>query len=142
LFVNGNQVQTITNETATSYGTIGLGVGFAGMQAAFDNFRITLPPPSADISGVYDLVGTNPDGSNYTGEVTIAPSEQGYAVEWTVQGGSQVGDGRLADRLFRVRYSTVGSDVTGTVTFVLQEDGSLEGIWKMDFQEGTGTEVM
>ncbi len=43
LYLNGNQVETVTPSAGATSGTVGLVVGFRAMQAGFDNFQITLP---------------------------------------------------------------------------------------------------
>lgn len=43
LYLNGVNVETVTLDSASSSGTVGLAVGFRNMQAGFDNFSITLP---------------------------------------------------------------------------------------------------
>lgn len=43
LYLNGNNVETITLDSGSSSGSVGLAVGFRNMQAGFDNFSITLP---------------------------------------------------------------------------------------------------
>ncbi|GAB4581039.1 MAG: hypothetical protein Fur0022_37840 [Anaerolineales bacterium] len=140
--INGVLVENISVPTEYAYGTVGLVVGFAGMRAGFDNFIIDLPPGDRDITGIYDLIGTNPDGSTYTGVVTIAPGNNGYDILWEFASGQQVGTGRLSRWLFSARYATVGNDVVGSITCLLKDNGSLECVWRNDFEEGMGTEVL
>jgi hypothetical protein len=142
LYLNGNLVETLTVQPDSAYGTVGLVTGFAGMQAGFDNFNITLPPPAVDITGVYDIAGTNPDGSSYTGQATIVASNNGFDILWEYGNGSQTGTGRLSDRLFSARFTTPGSDVTGSATYFLEDNGSLSGSWRNDGESDYGTEIL
>ncbi len=142
LYLNGNEVENLDVKSGSAYGTIGLVTGFSGMQAGFDNFTIALPAPATDISGTYNLQGTNPDGSTYTGKVTIAKSQNGFDIAWEVGNGQQTGSGRLSDYVFSARYATVGSDVKGSATYILQSDGSLEGTWRNDGESGIGKETL
>jgi hypothetical protein len=142
LYLNGNLVENVSVNPDSVYGTIGLVTGFAGMQAGFDNFSITLPPPAADISGQYDIQGTNPDGSTYTGQATIALSANGFDIVWAYGNGEQVGSGRLSDRLFSTRFYTQGSEVKGSATYFLEDDGSLTGKWRIDGETDFGSETL
>lgn len=142
LYLNGTQVENLDVKSGSAYGTIGLVTGFAGMQAGFDNFNITLPAPAKDISGTYNIAGTNPDGSTYTGQATITASQNGFDVSWNYGNGTQTGNGRLSDYVFSARYATTGSDVVGSATYILQDDGSLKGTWRNDGESGVGSETL
>lgn len=142
LYLNGAQVEVLTLTDKSFYGTVGLVVGYQGMQAGFDNFQITLPPPAADITGVYNAVGSNPDGSTFTGEAAIAASANGFDVQWNYGNGSQIGTGRLMDRLFSVRYQSPDGSATGNAVYYLNDDGSLDGIWWLDGEDGQGQETL
>jgi len=142
LYLNGSLIENLDVKAGSAYGTIGLVTGFKGMQAGFDNFNITLQAPATDISGTYNVEGTNPDGSTYTGQAVIASSANGFDINWTFGNGTQVGSGRLSDYVFSARYSTTDSDVVGSATYLLQADGSLKGTWRNDGEEGVGNETL
>ncbi len=88
-----------------------------------------------DISGEYDVDGTNPNGTTYTGAVTI--SRQGdnrYRFEWVIANGDRYsGAGTLRGRTISVNWGQ-----RYPVIYQVGGDGILEGTWA----NGTATETL
>jgi len=89
---------------------------------------------SRDLTGTYDLVGSNSRGGRvaYRGQVIIEPFGQNYRVIWMI-GSNQVqaGIGILdQDELtLSVAYSDMNSNDVGVVSFGVVNDFELEGKW-------------
>jgi len=87
-----------------------------------------------DLTGTYDLVGTNSRTGNvaYTGQVIIEPFGHNYRVIWMI-GSSQVqgGIGVLNDdeTVLSVAYSDTSSGDKGVVSFDILSCIELEGKW-------------
>src|SRR4029450_9312964 len=96
-------------------------------------FLITLfyfHPASAQtsIEGSYRVEGTNPGGKgSYRGVAHIVKAGDSYRIHWSV-GTVYDGVGKLNGKVFQVEWGTTTEHV-GTVTYALQEDGSLKGTW-------------
>jgi hypothetical protein len=97
------------------------------------------------IAGTYVVNGTDPLGVDYSGTVTISPTDGAatYDVQWIVTGTIQRGVGRLSGDRLTVDWETVTSargDSTGTAEYVVGDDGILRGERLVDGAEGVGTE--
>jgi hypothetical protein len=94
-----------------------------------------------DISGVYILEGTNPDGSTYTGEVEISGSNNSYVIVWKIgDQQSQTGQGTFDGTKLTARWQE--GESSGDVVYTLQSDGSLSGIWTIDGGSDQGSELL
>lgn len=90
-----------------------------------------------DIAGTYNLAGTNPDGSTYSGTVEITLVEGAtYTVTWNLPTQVFQGTGTLDGNTFTV------DDGEFITVYTVQPDGVLNGTWSSAGQEGTGTEVL
>jgi len=94
-----------------------------------------------DFSGTYTVRGANLDGSGYSGEAQITLTSQTTCViEWTT--GSTASSGicmRYGDA-FAAGYELNGE--IGLVIYQIMDDGSLDGVWTIAGQSGSGTEVL
>lgn len=107
-----------------------------------------LPGDSLDdgtgILGTYVVNGVDPNGSEYSGTVTIRDAaDGGYTVQWIVTGSIQEGSGRLVGDRLSVDWRTVSSDrgeSTGTATYQVGGDGVLRGERLVDGVAEPGTE--
>jgi hypothetical protein len=79
--------------------------------------------PTGDLDGVYTVAGTNPDGSEYTEEMTITEVGDVYNVYWTNGGVS--GTAIVFDKYLAVAYP---SDSCYTALYAIGED-ALIGLW-------------
>ena len=81
----------------------------------------------ADITGIYECHGINPDGTSYQGVVEIWKNGDTYRLTWVFGGGTKVfGIGVLSGNMFAV--STFG-DTTGVVLYKVEEGSRLIGEW-------------
>jgi hypothetical protein len=99
------------------------------------------PPPAprtsegpADLSGVYRVTGTNPDGRPYHGTLTIEVRGEAYLLVWEVGSTSIEGVGLRRGTVFSAGWDC------GVVTYQVLEDGRLEGIWALCGGSSVGTE--
>ena len=74
---------------------------------------------SFEVSGSYEVQGTNLDRSVYHGTVKITPSDPFFAVSWDV-GNTYTGSGRVAEGQF-----VVVSETFGRVVYQIREGGNL-----------------
>lgn len=85
------------------------------------------------LGGRYKVNGANPDGSRYSGSVTISQAGQGYRVDWVVGQSTYQGIGVLEGNVLTVDW---GSDTP--VVYALGPDGTLSGLWAA----GNGEETL
>mgnify|MGYP006945901864 CR=1 FL=1 len=80
---------------------------------------------AGDISGEYKAKGRNPDGSTYSGKVTIQQSASGaVGFSWVVGSQSYAGVGTRDGRVVSVDWGD-----KHPVVYVVMPDGSLHGTW-------------
>jgi hypothetical protein len=85
------------------------------------------------VEGTYDVTGTNPDGSRYSGTCRITRiGQHRYQFAWSV-GASYRGIGTLVGTTLTVEW---GSD--SPAVYQVRSDGVLVGTWA----KGTGTETL
>jgi hypothetical protein len=94
------------------------------------------PPPRqqalADtLPGKYSVSGTNPNGSSYSGEVTIRHDRGTYYFNWRVGRDTFRGSGRLNGRMLTINWGQ-----SSPVIYHVGNDGVLRGKWA----RGTGLE--
>ncbi|MEO1747259.1 MAG: hypothetical protein AAFR27_01340 [Pseudomonadota bacterium] len=100
--------------------------------------------------GLYNVDGTNPDGSTYTGTVSVERNDETYSVEWKIGGTIFEGTGLGAapvkgmtimgpaadnDYVLTVGYIS-GPQNFGIAYYIEQDDGKWQGIWAFG---GSGT---
>ena len=104
--------------------------------------EVTTPTPAQDISGTYNVAGTNLEGDPYTGIIVITRTTgNDYDVMWTFGEETETGSGTFDGTTFDVTWQTTEGD-SGTITYTLQPDGSLSGTWKQSGALGEGTETL
>lgn len=92
------------------------------------------------VGGQYNVQGTNPDGSSYSGTAEITPSSNSTCrMSWNT-GSTSKGVCMLANKAFAASYRMGNS--FGLVVYELQPDGILKGVWTVADQNGAGTEVL
>jgi hypothetical protein len=95
-----------------------------------------------DISGDYEVTGTNLDGSAYTGAANIAMlSDSTCDVVWTT-GADSMSSGVCMVANGMVAVSYVMEDAMGLAVYTVGPDGTLSGEWTIDGLDGTGTETL
>jgi len=84
-------------------------------------------PVIADPSGLYDVLGQNPDGTSYTGTVLLSRVGETFAVTYTMADGSKVMGTAIGDDDFL----SIGYGSEGDVGVVLmgRAGRNWEGIW-------------
>ena len=91
------------------------------------------------IGGEYTVQGTNLDGSAYTGEALITlTSDTTCVIQWKTGSTTSEGICSRNDDAFAAGY--VLGNAYGLVIYKVQDDGSLQGLWTIQGQNGTGTE--
>jgi len=94
---------------------------------------------STDISGEYQCVGTNANGSEYRGHVSIQHNGDGYYLKWVVGNARYEGIGVVESGVLAVAYYGNGQGVVG----YLIGDTALRGKWSAQGSHGTVcTEVL
>jgi hypothetical protein len=108
-----------------------LSLAFLAMATAASAQSLTLSPK-------YDAVGTNPDGSKYSGTVTLQPlSDTTIAIQWTI--------GRSVFKGFAMRRNdTIAATYTlngepGLIIYKV-DGNSLDALWAVRGMSGNGTE--
>jgi hypothetical protein len=92
----------------------------------------------ADPVGRYDVAGTNPGGSTYSGTVTVQKTGDTYKVTWNIGGSQYNGTGIGNDEFIAVSYASGGN--TGLALLSDQGD-EWKGIWTYANGTKLGTEV-
>jgi hypothetical protein len=93
------------------------------------------------IGGSYQVAGKNFDGSDYSGtaEITLT-SQTTCVIEWETAGVKSQGICMRNDDAFSAAYVLEGE--IGLVTYKVDEDGTLNGLWTLAGKEGNGSEVL
>jgi hypothetical protein len=84
--------------------------------------------------GEYDATGKNPDGKEYKATLTVEPAVNRYRFVW-----SNNTEGLGIKRGDNIAVG-IGGSRCGFVTYEIQSDGTLDGIWGGYGTEKTGTE--
>ncbi len=97
------------------------------------------------LEGDYYINGTDPQGVEYSGLLTITPLEQtdAYEMQWILTGSVQQGSGRIEGSLLSASWDAIeGYDTAsyGTATYQITSAGELIGERTVAGQDGTGTE--
>jgi hypothetical protein len=86
----------------------------------------------------YSAVGLNPDGSKYSGTVTIdIVSDTTFTIQWDINGATYQGFGMRRNDSVAATYQIQGEP--GLVIYQVQGNG-LDGIWAIKGENGSGTE--
>lgn len=120
--------ETLTGRWATAES--GAGVGTEELTGA------------ADLNGTYTIVsGKNPNGSTYSGKVSITPVGDTYSVHWSLNGGGGYsGAGIREGDLFIVGWGEAGKGA-GVVAYQ-KNGGSLVGKWASPGSGALGKETL
>jgi hypothetical protein len=100
-----------------------------------------IPALAQDIGGRYAVAGANHDGSTYEGtaEITLT-SDTTCEITWETGQTTSVGICSRNGDSFAAAY--VLEDDVGLVIYKVLPDGSLNGLWTIQGQGGTGTEIL
>ncbi|HVY19564.1 MAG TPA: hypothetical protein VHA70_05735 [Bauldia sp.] len=95
---------------------------------------------AADVGGKYDVRGTNPDGSKYKGTARIEiTSSTTCRITWNVGADSS---GICMRNGVALAAGYVLGDKVGLVIYEIRDDGTLDGIWTVADEDGSGTELL
>ncbi|NGM19435.1 hypothetical protein G3576_05375 [Roseomonas stagni] len=85
-------------------------------------------PAAAQRAGLYDVTGTNLDGTPYTGQAQIrAAGLSSFVIAWRISGQVVEGVGFASGRTIAVAYGL--SQRPGLGIYTLNPDGSMDGEW-------------
>lgn len=90
----------------------------------------TVAPPE----GEYSVEGSNADGAEYKGTVTITKKGKTFNLNWKVGDDAYEGKGKLEGNLLTVDWGS-----STPVVYALGEDGTLTGLWDAGHGEETLT---
>jgi uncharacterized caspase-like protein len=96
-------------------------------------FARAAPGPAPTPGGRYSVSGRNPNGSRYSGTVSIARRAGRYEMEWRVGSNSFSGTGTLEGNLLTVDWGSAQP-----IVYALSDDGTLRGMWS----GGQGEDVL
>ena len=93
------------------------------------------------IGGNYSVAGTNLDGTTYGGTAAIVlTSETTCAIKWVTGETESEGICMRNGDSFAAGY--VSDDITGLVVYKVLPNGTLNGLWTIANNGGTGTEIL
>jgi hypothetical protein len=96
-------------------------------------------PAMAQRAGVYEVRGTNPDGTAYTGLLQLRQAGiVSWLVLWQVGGERIEGVGMSAGSTLAVTYRA--GNTQGMAIYEILADGSMTGQWTLVGSSGIGTE--
>lgn len=98
-------------------------------------------PATAQRSGLYNVSGTNPDGSLYTGTLTLQQvGLSSFRLNWSVGANSIDGVGMVSGLTLAVVFQL--GEQTGMGMYELRPNGELAGTWTIIGSQATGTEIL
>ena len=114
--------------------------------AAAISAQSPVPAPDVpDVSGSYEVTGSNPDGSVYHGSASIEPHDGLWSLQWSFPpDGGSIGVGILTGDVLSVIFQTSGGDIGLAVFKVKRGTGTvftLEGPWLAP-PNGRGHEIL
>ncbi|HVZ13261.1 MAG TPA: hypothetical protein VG894_02275 [Bauldia sp.] len=91
--------------------------------------------------GDYDVRGTNPDGSKYKGtaEITVT-SDSTCRIVWHI--GEDESEGICMRNGIALAAAYYLNKDIGLVIYEIRDDDTLDGIWTIADQDGSGTELL
>jgi hypothetical protein len=91
------------------------------------------------LASTYDEVGTNPDGSKYTGTANVEIlSDTTFAIRWKIGNTVYSGFGIRRNDTLAATYTVNGQP--GLIIYQVGDDGTLTGLWSIRGQNGSGTD--
>ena len=96
---------------------------------------------SLTLSNHYGVVGTNPNGSKYTGTVDIQViSDTTFYIDWKIGDAVYKGFGMRQGNVLAATYSI--NNAPGLVIYNVENGGVFKGSWALRGQDGNGTEQL
>jgi hypothetical protein len=88
-------------------------------------------PPQ--LTGIYRVEGTNPNGSQYRGMLTLTPFGKDFLFKWWIARQTFTGSGQFAGKMLVVNWGQASP-----VVYTINRNGNLDGEWA----DGTATEKL
>jgi hypothetical protein len=108
---------------------------------AFLLVAVSARAESLSLANHYGVVGTNPNGSKYTGTVDIQViSDTTFYIDWKIGGDTYKGFGMRQGNVIAATYSI--NNVPGLVIYSVENGGVFKGSWALRGQDGNGTEQL
>jgi len=103
------------------------------------------PDALPTIVGSYSVNGFDPLGTEYGGNLTVAPARavDQYKLQWIITGSIQEGDGRIEGNKLMVQWHTIegsGPGASGVTTYTITTEGELYGPRQVEGQVKLGRE--
>ncbi len=103
------------------------------------------PDALPTIVGSYSVNGFDPLGTEYGGNLTVAPAggEDQYSLQWIITGSIQEGDGQIEGNKLMVQWRTIegsGPGASGVTTYTITTEGELYGPRQVEGQAKLGRE--
>lgn len=101
------------------------------------------------LPGIYTVNGVDPVGTEYSGTLTIVATDdpRTFDIQWLVTGARQEGTGTLQGQILTATWTVVDSanvggagGGTGTIEYLVADDGSMVGTWAIEGFDEPGTE--
>jgi hypothetical protein len=98
-------------------------------------------PAAAQRSGMYDVTGRNPDGSDYVGTLLLQQvGVSSFRISWTIAGNVIEGAGMVSGLMLGVVFQL--GEQTGMGMYELRPNGELVGTWTILGSQATGQETL
>ena len=89
----------------------------------------------------YNDVGTNPDGSKYSGTANVSIiSDTTFTIEWRIGGDTYKGFGMRFNDSLAATYMINGEP--GLVIYKVDDKGVLRGVWAVRGENGSGSDTL
>jgi len=96
-------------------------------------------PAQAQRNGTYEVAGTNPDGSSYSGNILIQQvGLASWRVRWTIGQAQIEGYGMSVGRVFSIGF--VLGERPGMSIYEVAPDGGMSGQWTLVGSSAIGSE--
>ena len=103
-----------------------------------EDLRLTNQNMQDDLTGTYDVIGTNPDGSAYHGQIEITMDADVY--QWIRKSDDVFsGVGLWRSNMISVAY---GGENCSVVSYLVHDDGALDSIWAFVDSSDLGSEAV
>jgi hypothetical protein len=101
-------------------------------------FDATLAADSMTLASRYDVSGTNPDGSKYSGTASVKViSDTTFTIKWDIAGSVYEGFGMRLNDTLSATYTIDGEP--GLVMYKVDGSG-INGLWAIRGHNGSGSE--
>lgn len=98
-------------------------------------------PAAAQRSGMYDVTGRNPDGTDYVGTLMLQQvGVSSFRISWTIAGNVIEGAGMVSGLMLGVVFQL--GEQTGLGMYELRPNGELVGTWTILGSQATGQETL